>query len=40
LKKCENRFGLSKPLKEHWAPRQHYTQAATIESVSLLWWVP
>jgi len=35
--KYENRFCLSKQLEKHWAPRGHYTQAASIESVSLLW---
>jgi len=39
LEKCENRFGLSKRLKNCWAQRRHYTQAASIESVSLLWSV-
>jgi len=32
-KKFENRFGLLKHLKKHWAPGRH-TQAASIESVS------
>jgi len=29
LEKCENRFCLSKQLEKHWAPRRHYTQAAS-----------
>ena len=37
--KIDNRFGLSEKHKKHWAPRQHYTQAASIESVSLRWLV-
>ena len=38
-KKFDNRFGLLNHLKEHWVPRRYYTQAASIESVSLLWSV-
>jgi len=34
-KKFDNRFGLLNHLKEHWVPRRYYTQAASIESVSL-----
>ena len=30
-------FVLSNHLEKHWAPRWHYTKAATIESVSLRW---
>jgi len=35
LEKLDNRFGLPNQHKENWTPRQHYTQAASIESVSL-----
>jgi len=35
----EKRFGLSKQLEKYWTPRQHHTQAASIESASLLWQV-
>jgi len=38
-KQFENLIGLSKRLKKHWAPRRQYKQAASIESVSLLWLV-
>jgi len=31
--KNENRFDLSNQLEKHWAPRRHYTQAASIERV-------
>jgi len=37
LEKSGNDCGLSKQLEKHWAQRRHYTQAASIESVSLLW---
>jgi len=39
LEKFDNRFSLSKQLKKHWAPRQRYTQEASMESVSLRWLV-
>jgi len=39
LEKFDNRFGLSKQHKKHWAPRQRYKQEASIESVSFRWLI-